>query len=231
LNYDITEVNKFSALANRWWDRSGPCAPLHILNTCRVQFIQRHTTLANKNVLDIGCGAGILTESLASLNANISGLDASEPLIQEAITHATAQNLNITYYATTTEHLLATHSSHFDIITCMELLEHVPNPSKLIFDCMQLLKPGGKLFLSTLNRTLRSYALAIIGAEYLFNILPKQTHDYKKFIRPAELNSMLQTANMSLIALNGIKYNPFMKSASSTTDLSVNYLAFAIKEI
>jgi 2-polyprenyl-6-hydroxyphenyl methylase/3-demethylubiquinone-9 3-methyltransferase len=231
LNCDATEVNKFSALAPRWWDRNGPCAPLHILNKCRVQFIQRHTDLANKTVLDVGCGAGILTESLAMLNANICGLDASDAVIQEATAHATTQGLNITYYSATIETLAETHNSKFDVITCMELLEHVPNPDKLIFDCMQLLKPGGKLFLSTLNRTLRSYALAIIGAEYLFNILPKQTHDYKKFISPAELNSMLQATNMRLMALDGVKYNPFTKSASFTSDLSVNYLAFATKEI
>lgn len=231
MNYDITEVNKFSALATKWWDPNGPCAPLHVLNKCRLQFIQMHTELANKTVLDIGCGGGILTESLAALKARVSGVDASDEVIAEARSHAQSMGLDIDYHAATIESLLESHKLHFDVITCMELLEHVPDPAKLIYDCVQLLKPGGKLFLSTLNRTLKAYALAIVGAEYILNILPKQTHDYKKFITPAELESMLSETDMKLRVLKGVKYNPLTKGATIITDLDVNYLAFATKEI
>lgn len=231
MNYDITEINKFSALASKWWDPNGPCAPLHVLNKCRLQFIQMHTELNNKNVLDIGCGGGILAESLAGLKAKVSGVDASEAVIAEAKAHAAIKGLDIDYHAATIESLFESHKLHFDVITCMELLEHVPDPAKLIHDCVQLLKPGGKLFLSTLNRTLKAYALAIVGAEYIFNILPKQTHDYKKFITPAELENMLHITDMKLNVLKGVKYNPLTKSATIITDLSVNYLALATKEI
>lgn len=231
MNYDTVEVNKFSALASKWWDKTGPCAPLHVLNPCRLQFIQRNAVIANKNVLDVGCGAGILTESLAQHNAKIIGIDASSAVITEAQEHAAAKKLDITYKHLTVEELLPTHSGQFDIITCMELIEHVPDPSKLIADCSQLLKPGGKFFLSTINRTPRAYLLAILGAEYVLNILPKQTHDYKKFIKPSELADMLQIANLKLTALNGLQYKPFTKTACISSDVRVNYLAYAIKEI
>jgi 2-polyprenyl-6-hydroxyphenyl methylase/3-demethylubiquinone-9 3-methyltransferase len=231
MNYDTLEINKFSALASRWWDKSGPCAPLHVLNPCRLQFIQRNAILNNKNILDVGCGAGILTESLAENKAHVVGIDASESLISEAQAHAAAKNLDITYKNLPVEEMLPTHTGQFDIVTCMELVEHVPDPAKLIADCSQLLKPGGKFFLSTINRTPRAYLLAILGAEYILNILPKQTHDYKKFIKPSELADMLQPANLKLTALNGLQYKPFTKTAGITSDVRVNYLAYATKEI
>lgn len=231
MNYDVNEINKFSALAGQWWDINGPCTPLHILNKPRVQFIKEHCELSNKTVLDIGCGGGILTESLANLKAKPTGIDASSEVIGVAQEHARISKLDIEYRAITTESLLSDQSMQFDIITCMELLEHVPDPQKLIADCSQLLKPGGKLFLSTLNRTFSAYIFAIIGAEYIMKILPKQTHDYKKFITPAELENMLHQNNLKLRILQGVKYNPFTKTASITSDLSVNYLAFATKEI
>ena len=231
MNYDVNEINKFSALASQWWDINGPCAPLHILNKCRVQFIKEHCEINNKTVLDIGCGGGILTESLASLKAKPTGIDASSEVIGVAQEHARISKLDIDYRAITTESLLSDQSMQFDIITCMELLEHVPDPQKLINDCSQLLKPGGKLFLSTLNRTFSAYIFAIIGAEYIMKILPKQTHDYKKFITPAELENMLHQCKLKLRVLQGVKYNPFTKTASITSDLRVNYLAFATKEI
>lgn len=231
MNYDTVEVNKFSALASRWWDKTGPCAPLHVLNPCRLQFIQRNTVIANKNILDVGCGAGILTESLAENKAQVIGIDASNSVIEEAQAHAAAKKLNVTYKHLTVEEMLLSHTGQFDIITCMELIEHVPDPSKLIADCSRLLKPGGKFFLSTINRTPRAYLLAILGAEYVLNILPKQTHNYKKFIKPSELSKMLQTANLKLIALNGLEYKPFTKTACINSDVRVNYLAYAIKEI
>lgn len=230
-NIDTAEIAKFSAMAGQWWDLTGPCAPLHILNPCRLQFIQQYAQLANKTVLDVGCGAGILTESLAKNSAHVIGIDAGVDVIAAAQEHAAIKNVSVTYHATTIEDFLISHNEQFDIITCMELIEHVPNPSRLIADCAKLLKPGGQLFISTLNRTLKAYTFAIIGAEYVLNMLPKHTHDYKKFIRPAELAEMLKTVNMQLTDLKGIKFQPFTKTALLQDDLSVNYLAHAKKEI
>ena len=230
-NIDTLEVEKFNALAAQWWEPNGPCAPLHILNPCRLEFVQQYAQLQNQDILDIGCGAGILAESLASHGAKVTGLDASEDVIKAAQEHASPRNLNIKYFIKTAENYLHDFDHTFDIITCMELLEHVPNPAKLIQNCADLLKPGGQLFLSTLNRNPKSYALAIIGAEYLLNILPKQTHDYTKFIRPAELADMLRVAGLQLRDLAGINYQPFTKNASLTKDVSVNYIAYAVKEV
>lgn len=230
MNYDTIEVDKFSALASSWWDKNGPCAPLHILNPCRLQFIQQNSVIANKNILDIGCGAGILTESLAHNNAKVTGIDASAAVIAAAQAHAAIANLDIIYKNITIEEFLTTDTTQFDIITCMELLEHVPDPRKLIADCAKLLKPGGKIFLSTINKTLRAYVLAIVGAEYVLNIVPKQTHDYNKFIRPSELADMLQYSGLKLKLLRGLQYKPFTKTARLSSDVRINYLAYAIKE-
>lgn len=230
-NIDSIEVNKFSSLANRWWELDGPCAPLHVLNPCRLQFVQQHVRLEQQSVLDIGCGAGILSESLARHGAIVTGIDASTEVIAAAKQHAASMNLEINYLSTTAEDFLANSTSRFDIITCMELLEHVPSPEQLIKDCSQLLKPGGYIFLSTLNRTFKAYGLAIIGAEYLLNILPKQTHDYKKFIRPSELANMCNNAEIRLNDLSGINYNPITKHASLCTNVDVNYIACAIKDL
>lgn len=229
-NIDTTEVAKFSTLAAQWWNPNGPCAPLHILNPCRLRFIQQHAKLENKTILDVGCGAGILTESLTKQGAQVIGLDASHEVISAAREHAAKQQLDVTYHAVTIEDFIADNSSQFDILTCMELIEHVPDPQKLIADCAALLKPGGQMFLSTLNRTPKAYLFAVLGAEYVMNILPKNTHDYKKFLQPAELASMLQAVDLRLTQLQGVKYQPFTKSASMDKDLSVNYMAYAVKE-
>jgi len=229
-NLDLHEVNKFGSLAARWWEPSGLFAPLHIINPCRLQYIQQHTQLTNKKILDVGCGAGILSESLAKLGTNVTGIDASHEVILAAQQHAANHNLSINYHATTIEDFDKINSQEYDIITCMELLEHVPDPTQMLQDCNALLKPNGKLFLSTLNRTLKSYALAIIGAEYIFNILPKQTHDYKKFIQPSELATALQTANFELQDLTGMSYNPLLKTAALCATVDINYLAYATKK-
>lgn len=230
-NIDNAEVAKFNAMAGQWWEPNGPCAPLHILNPSRLLYIQHHVKLAGKNILDVGCGAGILSEGMAALNANVTGIDASSDVIAAARLHATGKNLAIDYQACSIEEFIANNQQQFDVITCMELVEHVPDPAKLLTDCAQILKPGGQLFLSTINRTPKSYLLAIIGAEYILNILPKRTHDYKKFIRPSELASMLKLANLQIRDLKGIKFDPFSKSAELQDDVRVNYLATAIKEI
>jgi 2-polyprenyl-6-hydroxyphenyl methylase/3-demethylubiquinone-9 3-methyltransferase len=230
-NIDYQEVEKFDVLASQWWDPKGPCEPLHVLNPCRLQYLKKFADLENKTILDVGCGAGILSESLASNKAKVTGLDASNDLIQAAREHATQNKLEINYQALTIENYILNYEQQYDIITCMELLEHVPDPAKLIQDCARLLKPGGQLFVSTLNRNLKAYALAIIGAEYLLNILEKQTHDYKMFIRPAELAAMLRASKMQLQDLAGIDYQPFTKNATLSADVSVNYICYAVKEV
>lgn len=228
-NIDNSELSKFDALAKAWWEPNGPCAPLHILNPVRLAYIQRFDKLENKKILDVGCGGGILTESMSKLHANVTGIDASSEVIAAAKEHASNNNLAIEYQHTYLEEFISKNQAQFEIITCMELIEHVPDPAKLIMDCSKLLQPGGKLFISTLNRTLKAYALAIIGAEYLLNILPKHTHDYKKFIKPSELDKMLKHAGLKLENLCGLKYDPFTKTAKLYDSLQVNYLACASK--
>lgn len=230
-NIDTAEVAKFSSIAAEWWKLDGPMETLHVINPCRMQFIQHHAQLANKNVLDIGCGAGILTESLVAAKAKVIGIDASADLIAAAQEHAQLNNLEIDYRATTLEDFKQNSDLQFDVITCMELLEHVPDPAQLIALCSDLLKPGGKLFVSTLSRTLKAYATAIIAAEYVLRLLPKQTHDYKKFIRPAELAQMLRVSDFELQNMRGMQYHPITKSASLVDDVSVNYLMYATKVV
>ncbi len=230
-NIDNSEVAKFNAMAAQWWDPAGPCAPLHILNPTRLAYIQNLAKLDNKSILDVGCGAGILSESLAKQGAKVTAIDASQQVIDAAKQHAAEQGLQIDYSATQIEELAAAQNQQFEIITCMELIEHVPEPARLLDACAQLLKPGGQIFISTLNRTLTAYMLAIIGAEYILKILPRNTHDYKKFIRPAELATILRNTRIKLTDLKGLKFDPFTKSAKLTDSLSVNYLAYAIKEI
>lgn len=230
-NIDTAEIEKFSAMANQWWEPNGPCAPLHILNPTRLQYVQQHVQLENKNVLDVGCGAGILSESLALQGAKVVGIDAGADVISAAKAHSALKSIHIDYFVTSIEEYAQNQTELFDVITCMELIEHVPDPTQLINACAQLLKPGGKLFISTLNRTPKAYAFAIIGAEYLLKMLPKHTHDYKKFIRPSELAIMLRNANLQLTDLKGIKFQPFTKTAQLDDDISVNYVAYAIKEI
>lgn len=230
LNIDAAEVNKFTNLAAQWWDADGPCAPLHTLNPARFQFVCQHANLKFAHVLDVGCGAGILSESLATVGAKVVGIDASRELIQAAREHAQEKKLAINYEASSIEEFSLENPEKFDVITCMELIEHVPDPAKLIQDCAQLLKPGGQIFISTLNRTPKAYALAIVGAEYIFNILPKLTHDYKKFIRPAELATMFKQTQIQLQDLTGIKYQPFSKFATFSEDVNVNYIAYGRKD-
>ena len=227
---DITEIAKFNAMAKEWWDPKGNSRPLHELNPIRLQFITDRCSLNGKTVLDIGCGGGILSESLAKQGAIVTGIDAAEEMTTIAQEHASQQTISpthLTYACTTAEAYAEQHPSSFDIITCMELIEHVPNPALLMQSIAILLKPNGQLFLSTLNRTFKSYLLAIVGAEYCFNLLPKGTHDYQKFIRPAELDIFLKQAGLSLQELSGLSYNPLTHFAKLTQDVSVNFLAYA----
>lgn len=230
-NVDPNEVKKFSTLATDWWSLDGPCATLHTLNPVRLQFVMQHCNLRDMQVLDIGCGAGILSEALARHGAYVTGIDASMEVIATAKEHAAQSQLNIDYQAIYSRDFINQTTQQFDIITCMELLEHVPDPTAVLQDCYRLLKPGGHLFLATLNRNPKSYMLAIVAAEYVLNLLPKQTHDYAKLIRPAELAESLRTAKFKLIDLAGMNYQPFTKTATLCADVSVNYLAYARKEI
>lgn len=235
MNSSPAEIAQFEKLASSWWDTNGPCRPLHDLNPTRLEFITHHCTLSKKQVLDIGCGGGLLTESLYQQGAIVTGIDASEKLIDIAKTHATLTCSNndsgIHYACTTAEDYATQYPAQFDVITCMELLEHVPDVQSLINAIATLLKPNGQLFLSTLNRTHKAYVLAILGAEYCLNLLPKGTHTYNQFIQPAELNHTLQNAGIVLQVLRGMRYNPLFKTATLSSDVSVNYLAYAVKPL
>lgn len=229
-NVDIDEVKKFDNMAKDWWDPKGQSRPLHDINPTRMQFITDHCPLINKRVLDIGCGAGILTESMVRRGAHVTGIDASLPLIDLAKQHALQSELpseNYEYECSNIETYAHAHQGAFDMITCMELLEHVPDPEALLNTCAVLLKPKGKFFLSTINRHPKAYLFAILGAEYALRLLPIGTHHYDKFIRPSEMEAGLRKAGFTLETLSGMKYNPLTKTCRLTKDVSINYLMHA----
>lgn len=225
-NINAEEIAKFSALAKTWWDKNGPMKPLHGLNPLRLSYLQQHASIAGKNVLDIGCGGGILTESLAKAGAITTGIDMSDEVIAIAKQHAEQSELKITYQKISAEKFTNLHTNTFDIITCMEMLEHVPDPVFIIQAASQLLKPGGYLFLSTINRNLKSFFSAIIGAEYILNLLPKDTHHYQKFIKPSELTHWAEKNNFVLRGLKGITYHPLKNKFEMTDSVDVNYLIY-----
>lgn len=228
---DQAEVDKFNKLANEWWQPNGAGKLLHILNKPRLAYINRQVKLANKTVLDLGCGGGILTESLAQAGAAVTGIDPAPDMIAVASQHAAQQQLQINYSVATAEEFCQhpANLNRFDIITCMEMLEHVADINSVLAACAALLKPNGVIFFSTLNRTPKAYLLAILGAEYILQLLPKQTHDYQKFIKPAELQNALSNHDLHLKDLMGIKFNPLLNSAALTTDVGVNYLAYVTR--
>lgn len=224
-NIEESELKNFDAMAAEWWDPVGKCRPLHELNPTRLQFIADRCRLTDKTVIDIGCGGGILSESLAKRGAIVTGLDVAPAVLSVARLHALKNNINtIKYEQTTAEEYAELFPAAFDVVTCMELLEHVPHPISLIQACAKLVKPNGHLFFSTLNRTPKSYVFAILGAEYALNLLPRGTHQYDKFIRPAELDAWLREANLQLKELTGLSFNPFTHRVSLNPDLSINYL-------
>lgn len=218
---DEQELHKFAQHADHWWDQEGPLKTLHDINPTRLDFIKSHANLDGARVLDVGCGGGILCEAMARCGAEVTGIDAEAEAIRIASEHAREKELSIQYQATPIEEFDA---DSFDIITCMEMLEHVHKPEQVIQHCKRLLKPDGILFLSTISRTLKAYASAIIVAEYLLNLLPKQTHDYDKFIRPSELASMARSYGFTLLDLNGLNFNPISRIATLSNDVSINYL-------
>ena len=223
-NTDPQELLKFEALASRWWDPQSEFAPLHAINPLRLGYIDQRVTLSDARVLDVGCGGGILSESLAAKGAKVVGIDAGLAPINVARLHAIANNVEIDYQHTTVEALLEKEENSFDVVCCLEMLEHVPDPASAIEACSKLVRPGGNIFFSTINRNLKSFVFAIIGAEYVLSLLPRGTHDYKKFIRPSELDDWARSARLSLSSITGMHYNPINKRYTLGDGVDVNYL-------
>lgn len=230
LNVDPAEVAKFGAQADTWWDPHGPGRPLHEINDCRLGFVADRCLLAQATVVDVGCGGGILTEALARRARQVTGIDATAALIEVARTHADQSGLAIHYEALTAEALAVRQPASFDVVTCMELIEHVPDPERLVASLAELLKPGGSLFLSTINRSLRAYLEVVLGAEYLLGLLPRGTHDYRQFIRPAELARLLRAAGLEVVAMAGMRYQPLRRRAVLVASPEVNFLIHARRD-
>jgi len=224
MNADPTELQKFSDLAHRWWDPTSEFRPLHEINPLRLEWINALAPLAVKRVLDVGCGGGILAEAIAKKGAIVKGIDLSEKALKVAELHSLESGVQVSYELIAAEDLAAREAGQYDVVTCMEMLEHVPDPSAIVQACATLVKPGGRLFFSTLNRNPKSYLFAIIGAEYMLRLLPRGTHDYAKFIKPAELSQFARNANIEVQALKGMTYNPLTKIYSLNHDTDVNYL-------
>ena len=223
-NIDHEEVNKFENLAEEWWNPTGKLKTLHDINPLRLSYVQNHATLSGQQLLDVGCGGGIFAEGLAKAGAKVTGIDLSAGALEAARHHAQINGLIMEYVQTTVESFATQHPARFDIVTCMELLEHVPDPASVIRACATLVKPGGKLFFSTINRNPKAYLYAILGAEYLLRMLPQGTHDYAKFIRPSELAAWAREAGLTVNEFKGLGYNLLTQEYSLTDDISVNYL-------
>jgi 2-polyprenyl-6-hydroxyphenyl methylase/3-demethylubiquinone-9 3-methyltransferase len=223
-NVDATEIDKFSELAHRWWDPNSEFKPLHDINPLRLDWIDQHAAIAGKKVIDVGCGGGILSESMAERGADVTGIDLGEKALKVARLHLLESGRKVDYRHVAAEDMAAQNPAAFDVVTCMEMLEHVPSPASIVQACAQLVRPGGWVFFSTLNRNLKSYAFAVLAAEYLLNMLPKGTHDYAKFITPAELAGFARDAGLEVVDLVGMTYNPLTKVYALESDTGVNYL-------
>lgn len=231
MNTDQHEINKFSSLANSWWDAVGELRTLHHINPIRVDFIKTHIggSLHGMRILDVGCGGGILSEALAKEGASVTGIDASADSLGVAKLHMLQSGIQVDYVESTAEAFAQQHAGEFDVITCLEMLEHVPDSASVIRACAHLVKPGGELFFSTLSRTPKAYLFAVLGAEYILSLIPKGTHDYAKFIKPHELSYDLRQAGLQCETMQGLHYNPFTHATALNSDLSVNYLVYATR--
>jgi 2-polyprenyl-6-hydroxyphenyl methylase/3-demethylubiquinone-9 3-methyltransferase len=224
-NADGNELGKFDALASRFWDVRGEFRPLHLLNPVRARFVAERATLSGARVLDVGCGGGLLAESLARAGAKVTAIDLAPGMIEVARLHAMEEKLEIDYRMVAAEGVAAAESGSFDVVTCMEMLEHVPDPAQMVVTLTRLVRPGGAVFISTLNRNLKSFLLAIVGAEYVMKLIPRGTHEYEKLIRPAELAGWARSAGLSLRELAGIELNPFTEHCTLSRNVDVNYVA------
>lgn len=229
-NVDPAEISRFAASASRWWDPDGELRPLHDLNPVRLSYVERGAALTGQTVLDVGCGGGLLAEAMARRGARVVGLDLARELLQVAELHALETGTAITYRCESAEDHAATNAKVYDVVTCMEMLEHVPDPAAIVGALGQLVKPGGHVFVSTLNRTAKAYALAVLGAEYVLRLLPPGTHTYGKFIRPSELAAWARAAGLAVVDIAGLAYDPFTRQASLSTDANVNYLMHLRRE-
>lgn len=223
-NVDQSEIDKFSALAHRWWDPTSEFKPLHAINPLRLGWIESITSLAGKKVLDVGCGGGILAESLSKAGGIVTGIDLSNKALKVAELHQLESNTSVQYRSISSEDLAKQEPENYDVVTCMEMLEHVPDPSSVVQACATLCKPGGSIFFSTLNRNPKSYLFAIIGAEYILKLLPKGTHEYDKFIKPSELANFTRQAGLELLEIKGMTYNPLTQIYRLGSDTDVNYM-------
>jgi 2-polyprenyl-6-hydroxyphenyl methylase/3-demethylubiquinone-9 3-methyltransferase len=223
-NVDPAELDKFGDLAHRWWDPAGEFAPLHQINPLRLEWIDAHAGLDGKSVLDVGCGGGILTEAMAGRGAKVTGIDLSERALQVAQLHLNETGFQVRYEKALAEDYAALHAAAFDVVTCMELLEHVPDPASVVAACARLVRPAGQVFFSTINRNPKAYAFAVIGAEYVLGLLPKGTHDYRRFIKPSELARASRAAALRPEELIGLTYNPITRRYKLGRDCDVNYL-------
>ncbi|MFJ9450185.1 MULTISPECIES: bifunctional 2-polyprenyl-6-hydroxyphenol methylase/3-demethylubiquinol 3-O-methyltransferase UbiG [unclassified Herbaspirillum] len=231
MNADPQELQKFSDLAHRWWDPTSEFRPLHEINPLRLEWINARAALSGKSVVDVGCGGGILAESMARKGARVTGIDLSEKALKVADLHGMESGVQVRYEKIAAEDLAAREPGQFDVVTCMEMLEHVPDPASIVHACTAMVKPGGHVFFSTLNRNPKAYLFAIIGAEYLLRMLPRGTHDYAKFITPAELARFIREAGLELDGFKGLSYNPLTKLYSINQDTSVNYMVACRKPL
>ena len=228
-NVDREEIAKFDALADRWWDVDGDFRPLHDINPTRVAYIDGHTSLSSSRVVDVGCGGGILAEALAAAGARVTGIDKAGAPLEVARHHAAEAHMQIEYLDRSAEDLAGERAGAYDVVTCLEMLEHVPDFAATVRACADLARPGASLFFSTINRNPKAYALAVLGAEYVLRLLPRGTHDYVKFIRPAELAAAARRAGLEVLAVHGMRYNPFTRNCTLTANPDVNYLLHARK--
>ncbi len=228
-NIDQNEIAKFEVLASRWWDPTSEFKPLHDINPLRLNYIDERVSLAGKRIVDVGCGGGLLSEGMALRGAHVTGIDMGEAPLSVAKLHSLDSGVDVDYRQTTVEELASDpdHAGQYDVVTCLEMLEHVPDPGSVIKACAALLRPGGHLFLSTINRNPKSFLFAIVGAEYLLKMLPKGTHEWKKFIRPSEMSDYLRHAGLEVSELTGMSYNPVTKAYKLGRDVDVNYLMHA----